>query len=162
MAEEIERKFLVMHDGWRAGKPTTIRQGYLSVAPERTVRVRTKTDSTAARAYLTIKGKSVGTARAEYEYEIPIADGNELLDRLCIAPLIEKNRYTLQYEGLTWEIDEFFGENQGLIVAEIELTHVDQHFAKPPWLGAEVSHDHRYFNASLIQHPYSRWGDSQA
>ncbi|MCB0061838.1 MAG: CYTH domain-containing protein, partial [Caldilineaceae bacterium] len=146
-------------DGWRSGRCTTIRQGYLSVDPERTVRVRTKEDrgSAVAHAYITIKGKTVGTARAEYEYEIPVADANELLDQLCLRPLIEKHRYTLPFGAMTWEVDEFFGENQGLILAEVELEDVAQNFAKPPWLGEEVSQDSRYFNASLTQHPYTQW-----
>lgn len=159
MGQEIERKFLVIGDEWRGGHRTTIRQGYLCVEPSRTVRVRTKEDSINAttRAYLTIKGKSTGTVRAEYEYEIPIADANEMLDQLCLSPLIEKHRYTLQHGGMTWEIDEFFGENQGLIIAEIELESADQLFAEPSWLGTEVSHDARYFNAALSQHPYTLW-----
>ncbi|MCB0108052.1 MAG: CYTH domain-containing protein [Caldilineaceae bacterium] len=159
MGQEIERKFLVVGEGWRTGQRTTIRQGYLSVEVERTVRVRTKEEHAAANAhaYLTIKGKTEGTARAEYEYEIPLADANELLDHLCLRSLIEKDRYTLDYEGMTWEVDEFFGENQGLVLAEIELEETDQSFANPPWLGEEVSHDARYFNASLTQHPYTAW-----
>lgn len=159
MGQEIERKFLITGEGWRRGERTTIRQGYLSVEPERTVRIRTKEEHSAgvAHAYITIKGKSIGSARAEYEYEIPIADAKELLDHLCIRPLIEKDRYTLDYEEMTWEVDEFFGDNQGLVVAEVELSNTDQQFAKPPWLGNEVTDDRRYFNASLVQHPYSAW-----
>jgi adenylate cyclase len=121
--------------------------------------VRTKADGSTAltHAYLTIKGASTGITRAEYEYEIPVADATELLDQLCQQPLIEKHRYTLTYEGMTWEVDEFFGENQGLIVAEIELERPDQPFAQPPWLGEEVTADPRYFNAALSQQPYTRW-----
>ncbi len=159
MAQEIERKFLVTGDGWRSGRGSTIRQGYLSTEKTRTVRVRTKADraTTVTHAYLTIKGVATGIARAEYEYEIPVADANELLDQLCRQPLIEKHRYTLTHEGMTWEVDEFFGDNQGLIVAEIELEHPDQPFARPPWLGEEVTADLRYFNAALSQHPYTHW-----
>ena len=159
MAQEIERKFLVVGDEWRAGQCTTIRQGYLSVDAERTVRVRTKVvqESGSTQGYITIKGKSIGTARTEYEYAIPLADANELLDHLCIPPLIEKHRYTLDYAGMTWEVDEFFGDNQGLIVAEIELASPEQPFATPPWLGAEVTGDARYFNAALVHHPYTTW-----
>ncbi|MEZ4674012.1 MAG: CYTH domain-containing protein [Caldilineaceae bacterium] len=159
MAQEIERKFLVTGDGWRSGQRITIRQGYLSTEPERTVRVRTKADSTTGKthAYLTIKGNTEGASRAEYEYEIPVDDTNELLDRLCQRPLIEKHRYTLEHGDMTWEVDEFFGDNAGLVVAEIELESADQHFIHPPWLGQEVTNDHRYFNASLTQHPYREW-----
>jgi len=159
MGQEIERKFLVVGDDWRSGQCATIRQGYLCVDPERTVRVRTKENgSTATKcAYITIKGKTRGTVRAEYEYEIPIIDANEMLKQLCISPLIEKQRYTIQHDGMTWEVDEFFGENQGLILAEIELERVAQPFTAPPWLGEEVSHDARYFNAALSQHPYRMW-----
>lgn len=159
MAQEIERKFLVVSDEWRAGKATTIRQGYLSTERERTVRIRTREDAStgAAHAYLTIKGKTTGAARAEYEYAIPLADANEMLDTLCQRPLIEKRRYVLDHAGMTWEIDEFFGENAELIMAEIELTDEAQEFARPTWLGEEVTHDHRYFNAALAEHPYSAW-----
>lgn len=159
MGQEIERKFLVSGDMWRSGRCMIIRQGYLSVEKTCTVRVRTKADVATAvtHAYFTIKGKTEGAVRAEYEYEIPVADANELLEQLCRQPLIEKQRYTVQYEGMTWEVDEFFGENRGLIVAEIELERADQEFARPPWLGEEVTDDHRYFNAALSQRPYGQW-----
>lgn len=159
MGQEIERKFLVNGDGWRSGTRTTIRQGYLVTDKERTVRVRTKetADMSSTHAYLTIKGKTTGAARAEYEYEIPVADAQELLDQLCFRPLIEKHRYTLHHETMTWEVDEFFGENAGLVVAEIELEQEEQEFVKPEWLGKEVTDDQRYFNASLTNHPYHEW-----
>lgn len=156
MGQEIERKFLVTGDGWRTGHCTTIRQGYLSIEPARTVRVRTKVSETAT-AYLTIKGESSGAARAEYEYAIPVDDANELLDTLCRRPLIEKHRYTLDVAGMSWEVDEFFGDNRGLVVAEIELDDADQSFTKPEWLGEEVTEDPRYFNAALTQTPYKSW-----
>ncbi|MCB0061244.1 MAG: CYTH domain-containing protein [Caldilineaceae bacterium] len=159
MGQEIERKFLVTGDAWRCGECTTIRQGYLVTDKARTVRVRTKerAETGDTHAYLTIKGATSGAARAEYEYEIPLTDAQELLDQLCIRPLIEKHRYTLQHAEMTWEVDEFFGDNAGLIVAEIELDDADQSFAKPDWLGKEVTDDHRYFNAALTQHPYREW-----
>jgi len=154
MAKEIERKFLVKGDAWRSlGKATQYRQGYLNSVKERTVRIRTVGD----KAFLTIKGLTVGATRAEYEYEIPMADCNAMLDTLAEKPIIDKKRYKIPFEGLTWEIDEFFGENQGLIVAEVELQSEDQQFKKPEWIGAEVTGDPRYFNANLISHQYTKW-----
>lgn len=131
----------------------TYRQGYLSTAPERTVRVRTAGD----KGYLTIKGPSRGASRLEFEYEIPLQEANQLLDELCHRPLIEKRRYKIPLGGLTWEVDEFFGENDGLILAEIELRDEHQAFDRPVWLGQEVTGDPRYYNANLVSHPYSRW-----
>jgi CYTH domain-containing protein len=154
MGTEIERKFLVNGDSWREGaRGTRFQQGYLSSVKERTVRVRVAGE----RAFLTIKGKSVGATRSEYEYEIPLADARELLAGLCERPLIEKTRYEVDVAGLTWEVDVFEGENQGLVVAEIELESESQPFTLPAWAGAEVTSDPRYFNASLIKHPFSRW-----
>ena len=154
MPKEIERKFLVKNDGWR-GKSVgkRYRQGYLSTVKERTVRVRTVDD----KGFLTVKGLSVGAARSEYEYEIPVADANEMLDRLCERPLIEKMRYRIPSAGVVWEVDEFAGENRGLIVAEVELESEDQQVAFPDWIGHEVTDDPRYFNANLVAHPFSRW-----
>lgn len=154
MGVEIERKFLLAGDGWRAlGRPVLLRQGYLSADPERVVRVRIEGE----RATLTIKGKTSGATRGEWEYEIPVADAGELLDRLCQRPLIEKYRSRVTHAGKVWEIDEFLGENAGLLLAEIELSSEGEAFEKPDWIGAEVSADARYFNANLIRHPYSRW-----
>lgn len=154
MAKEIERKFLIKGEAWRAlAEGTMYRQGYLNSAKERTVRVRTVGD----KAFLTIKGITVGATRAEYEYEIPFADCNALLDDLAEKPLIEKKRYKIKQGEFTWEVDEFFGDNQGLIVAEIELTSEDQQFGKPDWIGEEVTGDPRYFNSNLIKHPFTRW-----
>jgi adenylate cyclase len=154
MPKEIERKFLVKGDAWR-GKSVgkRYRQGYLSTVKERTVRVRTVDD----KGFITVKGLSVGAARSEYEYEIPVADANEMLDRLCERPLIEKTRYRIPVAGLVWEVDEFAGENRGLIVAEVELEREDQQVALPDWIGREVTDDPRYFNANLVAHPFSRW-----
>ena len=154
MGKEIERKFLINGDAWRMlAEGTMYRQGYLNSAKERTVRVRTVGE----KAFLTIKGITVGATRAEYEYEIPFDDCNALLDNLAEKPLIEKKRYKIKQGEFTWEIDEFFGENQGLIVAEIELTSEDQKFDKPAWIGDEVTGDPRYFNSNLIKHPFTRW-----
>lgn len=154
MGIEIERKFLVDPRGsWRSAPATRFRQGYLSTAKERTVRVRTAGE----KGYLTIKGITRGATRLEYEYSIPLADAEQLLDELCERPLIEKDRYKLDHQGLTWEVDEFFGDNQGLILAEVELSSEDQVFARPEWVRDEVTQDPRYYNANLIKHPYTRW-----
>jgi adenylate cyclase len=154
MGKEIERKFLVTGNDWRSlAKGTTYRQGYLSTVKERTVRVRTIDQD----GFLTIKGVTVGASRAEFEYPIPGADADEMLTNLCEKPLIEKKRSKIPFEGLTWEIDEFFGDNQGLIVAEVELTDENQVFAKPSWVGTEVTGDPRYFNSNLIKHPFTKW-----
>ena len=153
MASEIERKFLVSSQGWRNGDATEYRQGYLGLDKERTVRVRAAGDT----AFLTIKGITRGATRQEFEYEIPLADANQMLDTLCHRPLIEKRRYRVRHSGLDWEIDEFFGDNAGLVVAEVELESEDQAFDRPDWLGQEVTSDPRYYNASLVQHPYSAW-----
>lgn len=154
MGREIERKFLVRGNGWRGlVEGSAYRQGYLSSAKERIVRIRTIND----RAFLTVKGPTTGATRAEYEYEIPLADGREILETLAEKPLIEKRRYRVPFGGLIWEIDEFAGDNAGLVVAEVELESEGQEFQKPEWLGEEVTADPRYFNASLIRHPYTRW-----
>jgi len=154
MPQEIERKFLVEGDDWRAlADGVLYRQGYLSTVKERTVRVRTVGDQ----GFLTIKGVSVGATRAEFEYPIPVADANQMLDELCEQPIIEKARTRIPLGGVTWEVDEFFGVNQGLIVAEVELQFEDQRFDKPAWIGAEVTGDPRYFNANLIANPFTAW-----
>ena len=154
MGQEIERKFLVRNDTWRRNATRTrYRQGFLSTEPERTVRVRIAGD----RGTLTIKGKTVGATRAEFEYDIPVADAAELLDTLCRRPLIEKVRYVLREGAHTWEVDVFEGDNAGLVVAEIELQTEDEAFERPPWLGEEVTHDPRYFNANLVKSPYNTW-----
>ncbi len=154
MGLEIERKFLLKNDDWRTltqGKE--YRQGYLSSVKERTVRIRTIED----KGFLTIKGVSQGAARAEYEYIIPVDEAKAMLDTLCEKPLIEKKRFKIPYQGLIWEVDEFFGENEGLIVAEAELVSETQTFIKPEWIGEEVTYDSRYFNANLVHHPFSKW-----
>lgn len=152
MAKEIERKFLVK-DSWQPQSAgIKIAQGYLSTVPERTVRVRIKGD----KGYLTIKGKNVGVSRAEYEYEIPRQDAEEML-QLAEQPILVKTRYLEQQGEFTWEVDVFAGENQGLVVAEIELPAEDAEFSRPAWLGQEVSGDVRYYNANLIKIPFSLW-----
>ena len=157
MGIEIERKFLVNGDEWRQlGEGILYRQGYLNTDKGRTVRVRTIQE----RAYLTIKGPTINASRAEYEYEIPIEDALEMLSSLCISPVIEKKRHTIQYMGHAWEVDEFQGENEGLIFAEIELTDRDEQFAIPPWIGREVTHDPRFYNSALSRNPYSKWKES--
>ncbi|WP_028583950.1 CYTH domain-containing protein [Desulfogranum mediterraneum] len=154
MGIEIERKFLVSSEEWRQqGRGKVYCQGYIHASKERTVRVRLVGDQ----GYLTIKGASVGPSRMEFEYPIPPEDAMVMLEQLCEPPLIEKKRYLVEHEGFTWEVDEFFGENQGLIVAEIELESEEQSFARPPWLGMEVTDDSRYFNARLASYPYSSW-----
>lgn len=154
MGREIERKFLVRDRSILAGlSATTYRQGYLSTDPERTVRVRRAGN----RAFLTIKGASVGPTRAEYEYEIPPADADELLDRLTLRPLVEKRRHILVSGGLTWEIDVFEADNAGLVLAEVELPSADHPLAIPSWAGDEVTEDARYMNANLVAHPYREW-----
>jgi adenylate cyclase len=156
MPTEIERKFLVKGDEWRSlGKGTLYRQGYLATKKGCSVRVRLVGD----RGYLTIKGLTEGISRAEYEYLIPAEDAREMLDTLCDRALIEKTRYRVEYSGLIWEIDEFVGENQGLIVAEVELKDANQPIDLPNWIGKEVSDDPRYFNVNLVQYPYSQWSE---
>ena len=156
MGVEIERKFLVSGDGWRElGEATLLRQGYLSTDAARTVRVRIDGEQ----AFLTIKGKSVGASRGEWEYPIPVNEAAELLDGLCQQPLVEKVRRRIAIGPHTWEVDEFLGANAGLVVAEIELASEDEAFEKPDWLGREVTGDVRYFNSNLIRQPYSQWKD---
>lgn len=154
MGTEIERKFLVVGDAWRVlARPMHFRQGYLSSVKERTVRVRLSGD----RATLTIKGLTVGATRSEFEYEIPPAEADEILEQLCERPLIEKNRYVIETPDATWEVDEFLGVNQGLVVAEIELADEGQVFDRPNWIGAEVTDDPKYYNANLVARPFSTW-----
>ena len=156
MGVEIERKFLLANEGWRGqGVATRMRQGYLVADPVRTVRVRIE----GGRAVITIKGKSTGASRGEWEYDIPVFDATELLDGLCEQPQVEKIRHRIEHAGHTWEVDEFLGLNAGLVVAEIELDAEDEAFEKPDWIGVEVTGDKRYYNSSLIRQPYSQWPD---
>ena len=154
MGVEIERKFLVRDNRWKAlGQGGLLRQGYLSSVAERVVRVRIEGES----AVLTIKGRTSGATRSEWEYPLPMADAQAFLDTLCERPIIEKKRYRIPHAGMVWEVDEFLGENVGLVVAEIELDAEGQVFSKPDWVGEEVTHDPRYFNANLLRNPYTRW-----
>lgn len=154
MAREIERKFLVRRELWRpddAGQ--TIRQGYLVSSAALSVRVRT----CGAQAFLTIKGPKEGMLRHEYEYPITRADADEMLDTLCIKPLIEKTRYTMKHDEREWVVDVFTGANAGLVLAEIELESEEAAFTRPAWAGEEVTDDVRYLNANLALKPFSRW-----
>jgi adenylate cyclase len=155
MAIEIERKFLIRSDGWRAqvARSTPMRQGYLGGSEGRaSVRVRV----TADRAWLNIKAAVLGSARAEYEYAIPLDEANQMLDTLCVG-LIDKVRHEVEIDGHRWEIDEFAGANAGLVVAELELSREDEPFSRPDWLGREVTAERRYYNHALALHPYREW-----
>lgn len=159
MATEIERKFLVTDDSWRGqvSASRALRQGYLSNSQRASVRVRIADD----RATLNIKGMTLGVQRPEYEYDIPLDDAAELLDQLCQRPLVEKTRHHVEHGGKLWEVDEFHGENAGLVVAEIELAAADEQFAMPVWAGRDVSHLERYYNVMLAQRAYSQWSDEE-
>jgi CYTH domain-containing protein len=152
MAIEIERKFLVTSNDWRINEPVQIRQGYLNRDPDRTIRVRTAGDQ----AWITVKGRTTGSVRSEFEYPIPLNDADALL-LLCERPLLEKRRYHFEHDGRTWEVDEFLGENEGLVVGEIELDTPDAEFSMPSWIGVEVTHDSRYFNSNLSVSPFTTW-----
>jgi adenylate cyclase len=160
VAQEIEHKYLVQSEAWRkqARYGGHYRQGYLSTDLERSVRVRVSGD----KAVLTIKssggGDRNGLQRAEFEYPIPVADANQILDHLCRQPLIEKTRFRISQNGNTWEVDKFEKENDGLVIAELEISKVNRSPAHlPSWIGEEVSSDDRYSNANLVEHPYSEW-----
>jgi adenylate cyclase len=155
MALEIERKFLLQNEGWRGAvrERTLLRQGYLANTERSSVRVRLAGDQ----GWLSVKAMTPGMARAEYEVAVAAADATAMLEQLCLGPLIEKWRHVVVYENHEWEIDEFLGENAGLIVAEIELTSENAEFARPAWLGAEVTADVRYYNFRLATDPYRRW-----
>jgi adenylate cyclase len=160
MATEIERKFLVAGDAWRAQalRAIRMRQGYL--CPEgdsrASVRVRVSAGAAGPAAHLNIKAAVIGSARAEYEYPLPLADAEQMLDTLCIG-LVEKTRHLVPSAAHLWEVDEFFGANAGLVVAEIELGAVDEAFARPAWLGREVTDEVRYYNHALSTRPYCSW-----
>ena len=155
MGVEIERKFLVDHEKWRQViKPTGThyRQGYLLNDDERTIRVRV----TDQQGFITLKGATTGITRKEYEYKIPVEDGNELLDSFALSE-IEKIRYRIEFGDKLWEVDEFLGDNEGLIMAEIELKNETEKFEKPGWATKEVSDDERYYNSNLSTHPFKKW-----
>jgi len=156
MAQEIERKFLVTNLSWRqCAKGTLYRQGYMPTHSATTVRVRVVGD----RGYLTIKGPTTGVSRQEFEYDIPLADAETMLADLCQPPLIEKRRYRINVGSHLWEIDEFLGDNAGLVLAEVELDSETEAFDLPSWVGAEVSHDARYYNSNVAKTPYRAWAD---
>lgn len=157
MAQEIERKFLVIGDNWRSlGQRVLCRQGYIPTADARTVRIRV----VGQQGYLTLKGPTTGVTRHEFEYPIPYDEAMVILDTLCDHPLVEKWRTPINLDGLIWEVDEFLGANRGLILAEVELAQEDQALKYPSWLGPEVSHDGRYFSANLARYPYTTWSES--
>jgi len=155
MGQEIERKFLVAGDGWRARADAgrRMRQGYLIADEARSVRVRVAGDV----ATMTIKGPSDGAVRDEFEYGIPLADAEALLERLCLRPFIEKTRHRVEHAGHLWEVDVFEGDNAPLVVAEVELARADEAVALPEWVGREVTGDGRFTNARLVERPYARW-----
>ncbi|UKE68553.1 CYTH domain-containing protein [Xanthomonas cerealis pv. cerealis] len=161
MAIEIERKFLVTGDGWRvtAQRVIPMAQGYIndqaamdSGAQKASVRVRLQGEA----AFLNLKSRALGHTRQEFEYPLPLDDARALL-ALCVGGLIDKRRHLVQHQGHLWEVDEFLGDNAGLVVAEIELDSADEAFAKPDWIGAEVTEDARYYNLALASHPFCRW-----
>ncbi|WP_417847483.1 CYTH domain-containing protein [Thalassoglobus sp.] len=153
MGVEIERKFLVLKS-YQQGEPILYRQGYLSREPGRTVRIRVAGES----AWITIKSSTQNFSRQEFEYPIPLPDAQELL-LLCVGSIVEKYRWRVPHGKHVWEVDEFLGDNSGLIVAEIELNSEDELFDLPPWIGEEVSSDMRYHNSNLSVHPFQQWED---
>ena len=155
MPKEVENKFLIISDEWRDFiiKSIPIKQAYIYTGPPLAVRVRIEPE----KCTLNLKKSIVATTREEYEYQIPFEDAKELLEKFSTGHVIEKIRHIVLYEGQRWEIDEFLGENLGLIVAEIELQREDEQFQRPHWLGKEVSHDTRYLNTSLALYPFSKW-----
>ena len=165
MGIEIERKFLPRGDGWRAAahKVVPMAQGYLndlalgdSGAMRASVRVRIEGDA----AFLNIKSRELGTTRQEFEYPVPVAEARALLE-LCVGGLVEKNRHYVEHAGHLWEVDEFLGDNTGLVVAEIELAGEDETFARPDWAGVEATHAARYYNLALASRPFSQWRDDE-
>lgn len=155
MATEIERKFLLKDSSWKklVDEGTHYSQGYLVGSEHASVRVRIQGE----RGFLNIKSATIDITRQEFEYEIPLDEASEMLETLCEKPLISKRRYHLKNENHLWEIDVFDGDNDGLVVAEIELNVKNENFAKPEWLGEEVSDDHRYYNVCLVKHPFKDW-----
>jgi len=158
MPREIERKFLLLNDAWRAlaYRHQAMSQGYLAGSERVSVRVRVAGDE----AHLNIKSGGMVASRHEYEYTIPVGEASELL-RLCTGPLLETTRHYLDFSSSAWEVDEFRGANDGLIVAELELDREDQAFPRPAWLGKEVTHLRRYYNVSLVEHPFSAWTEAE-
>jgi len=155
MSIEIERKFLIINDNWKhlPSQKADYTQGYFATNKDCSIRVRVTEDA----ASINIKSATLGIYRSEFDYPIPVEDARELLETLCIHPLIEKTRYKIQDNNHVWEVDVFSGENEGLIVAEIELKSIDEEFTKPDWIGEEVSDDPRYYNVCLVERPYKSW-----
>ncbi len=154
MAKEIERKFLVdLNKIGALEGGVTIKQGYISTSDKSVVRLRL----IGQKAYLTLKGENQGISRSEFEYEIPVEDAHKIISELCSEGVVEKTRYLIQHANHTWEVDIFHGDNDGLIVAEIELRSEDEYFEKPSWVTAEVSDDAKYYNSSLLDNPFSNW-----
>jgi adenylate cyclase len=155
MATEIERKFLVLNDDWRklATHKKIMKQGYFAGGGKASIRIRISGDA----ANINIKSATLGVTRKEYEIPLPFDDASEMLEQLCEKPVIEKTRYYVPYGNHVWEVDEFRGDNAGLVVAEVELDETDETFERPSWLGEEVSHDTRYYNVCLVKHPYKDW-----
>lgn len=154
MGKEIERKYLITSQSFKknASYAHEIRQGYLSIDEKKVIRLRTLDE----KGFITIKSKATGITRNEFEYEIPKNEALEMMQTLCPG-LLEKIRYVVPFKGMKWEVDEFFNENRGLILAEIELESQNQSFVEPSWLGKEVTHDYRYYNAYISNHPYTKW-----
>jgi adenylate cyclase len=159
MGVEIERKFLIDNDGWRAGasKGVHYRQGYFTTIKSCSIRVRIAGKN----ADLNIKSATLGIFRAEYNYPIPVGDAEEMLQHLCTKPLIVKTRYRVQHDQHVWEVDVFTGENEGLVVAEVELDSITESFTKPGWVGREVSDDPRYYNVCLVEKPFTSWPENR-
>lgn len=159
MGVEIERKFLVSGDAWRREASRSVRftQGYLANTSRSSVRVRRAGDA----AWLSVKSMTTELVRLEYEYSIPAADAERMLDSLCEGPLVDKVRHYVPHGAHEWEVDEFLGANAGLVVAELELDAPDEAYERPAWLGPEVTHAARYYNFNLAAHPYSRWSETE-
>lgn len=155
MPIEIERKFLLSNDAWRDEviRSSRIRQGYMGKIDKASVRIRVQGD----KANINIKSATLDIRRMEYEYEIPLDEAEEMLDQLCNQPQIDKTRFIVKQGKHVWEIDEFYGDNQGLLVAEVELGSEDEEIIKPDWVGEEVTADPRYYNVSLITRPFKEW-----
>lgn len=159
MGVEIERTFLVAHDAWRSAATSreTLSQGYLANTSKSSVRIRRAGDA----AWLSVKSMTRGLVRQEYEYPVPLEDAERMLDALCEGPLVEKVRHLVTVGGHVWEIDEFLGDNAGLVVAELELDAPDEPFERPSWLGPEVTHEERYYNFRLAERPYRDWSAAE-
>ena len=155
MATEIEKKFLVLNEDWRGIVESDMKivQAYLATNEFSSTRIRIQDD----KANINIKSATLGITRTEFEYAIPVDDAQSMIDDLCIKPVIEKTRYTVKHMQHLWEIDVFSGENEGLVVAEVELSSSDEAFEKPSWIGEEVSNDTRYYNVCLVDNPYKTW-----